>query len=167
MEPHSPDPIPEAIPTPAPQPRRPRWWSVRRPWLPLILTLAIAGSASFVSLRMVGDRDDLRSEAAATEKEVRELNETVKEQAAEIEDLEEQAEAALGSGQECTLAAETGVEVLTVFIQAIELASQGDTLQAQKEYADMTGLARDAQRATKSCVAGLKGVRDKGEAELL
>jgi hypothetical protein len=116
---------------------------------------------------MVQDRRDIRSEIGAKEEEVQGLNETVKEQAAEIEDLEEQAEAALGSGQECTLAAETGVEVLTVFIQVIELASQGDTLQAQKEYSDMTGLARDAQRATKSCVAGLKGVRDKGEAELL
>ncbi len=131
-----------------------------------MLTLVIGGSASFVTLRMVQDRRDLRSEVDAKEDRVRELNETVKEQAREIEDLEGQAEEASGSGQQCTAAAEMGAEVLTVFIQVIELVSQGDRLQAEKEYADMTRLARETDRLTKSCVAGLRGIRDE-EAELL
>ena len=115
---------------------------------------------------MVRDRRDLRSEIVSKEDQARELNEKVKEQARQIEDLEEQAAEALGSGAECTLAAETGVEVLTAFIQVLELASQGDELQAQKEFADMQRLADNFDRTTESCIARLRAIRDE-EAELL
>ena len=134
--------------------------------MPLILTLVIGGSASFVTLRMVQDRRDLRSEFGAKEERIREVNETVKEQAARIESLEEQAAEATGSGAECTLAAETGLEVLTAFIQVLELASQGDDLQAQKEYADMQRLADNFDRTTESCIDRLRAIRDE-EVELL
>ncbi len=115
---------------------------------------------------MVQDRRDLESEIASTEERIGSLQDQVDEGAALIEQLEEEGETATGSGQDCTLAAETGVEVLTAFIQVLELGSQGDRLQAQEEYADMIELGKDAHRATKACVAGLRQVRE-GEAELL
>ncbi len=165
MEPQSPEPTPTAAPPP-PAPLSPSsWWSPRRPWLPLILTLVIGGSASFVTLRLVQDRRDLQSEVGPKEERIKELNETVKEQALQIEKLEEQAGEASGSGQDCTLAAETGVEVLTAFIQVVELVSQGDRLQAQEEYADMKRLAGDFDRTTESCIARLRAIGDE-EAEL-
>ena len=162
LEPDSPQPVPQIEP---PSRRRPRWWSFRRPWLPLLLAVVFAATATFVTLRLVQDRRDLESEVASTEKQTKELRDEVEDRAHQIEDLEKRAEDALGSGEVCTQAAEMGVEVLGAFIDGLELASQGKQIEAEKEFVDLTRLGRETDRITQDCISGLRAIRE-GEAEL-
>ena len=134
--------------------------------MPLFLTVALASAGTLVTLSNIQERRDLDSEIAATEKETKDLRGQVDDQAHEIEDLEERAEEALGSGEQCTAAAEMGVEVLGIFIQGLELASQGNQIEAEKKFVDLARIGRETDRATQDCIAGLKAVRE-GEAELL
>lgn len=164
LESDSSEPIPQIEQPPPPQ--RPRWWSFRRPWLPLFLAVLFASGETFVTLTRVQERRDVESKIVATEKRMRDLREEVDDQAHEIGFLDEQVGEALGIGDQCTRGAEMGVEVLSGLIQALELGSQGESLQASKAFVDMVRLAKEVDRITNSCVLGLRGLR-REEAQLL
>ncbi len=132
----------------------------------MVLSVVFAATATIVTLSNIQERRDLDSQISSTEKEIKDLRDQVEEQALQIEDLEERAEDATGSGETCTQAAEMGVEVLSAFIEGLELASQGNQIEAEKKFVDLTRLGRETDRITQECISGLKAVRE-GEAELL
>ncbi len=142
------DPVAPWVPSPR------RWWSPRRGWLPLALLIAILAAGTFATVRLAGERHDIRTEIAATRQRTRELQPVVRAAAEQIAELEDEAQDDLAIGRDCTLAAQTGVEVLGALIRALELTERGEVPQAQTEGAEMERLAKEADRAAVACASG-------------
>ena len=122
----------------------------------------VVGAATLTAIWLVRERRDIESEIAATEERSRELQTAMEGPAERIDDLEEEAEADLASGAECTSAAETGVEVLGALIRWLELSALREAEDAEKELRAALRLAGQANRSTRACAEGL-GLPSKEE----
>jgi hypothetical protein len=147
-------PAPSDPPEYDPESRTPprfRWWSPRRPWLPLAMVVGVLGATALIAPPMDAERRDIEAELEAKREQIRGLEGPVEARAEQIADLLEEEQDDLVSAQQCTSAAETAVDVLNALIREIELTTLGQFAGALKEHRDVARLARQTNRATKLC----------------
>ena len=146
---------PPSSEAPVPSPKR-RWWGPRRPWLPLSLVVLIAAAAILVAVPTTRETRDIRGETAATKERISELRVPFDQRAEEIERLRAGELEQVHIGQDCTLAAQTGLEVLNTYIRLLEAGARGEAEHARKELLAVARLSRQANRAARSCAEGIE-----------
>ena len=145
----------EVDPIAAPEPRRPRWWSPRRAWLPVAIAVLLAAGSSAWGWTVVEDRRALEGDTAEATARIEKLKAELATEADELAGQEQEVAREREIAEDCLAAADAGVAYLHQVVRSLALLARFEESASQEAQDDVNRLIGEANRATRKCTEGL------------